>query len=89
MVPPALAGRRAMAAVRERIRALTDRRFVGRSVAEVAENVSRVLRRWAPYYRSGNSARRFSSIDRYARRSRAWAILCPLDHEPRRSRGYG
>jgi RNA-directed DNA polymerase len=39
--------RRAMAAVRERIRAATDRRLVGRSVAEVAENVSRVLRRWA------------------------------------------
>jgi RNA-directed DNA polymerase len=58
--------RRAMGAVRARIRASTDRRFVGLSVAEVAGNVSRVLRRWAPYYRHGNSARCFSSIDRYA-----------------------
>ncbi len=58
--------RRAMAAVRERIRASTDRRFVGRSVAEVAENVSLVLRRWAPYYRRGTSARCFSSIECYA-----------------------
>ncbi|MGH2695732.1 MAG: group II intron reverse transcriptase/maturase [Actinomycetota bacterium] len=58
--------RQAMAAIRGRIRAATNRRFVGRSVAEVAENVSRVLRRWAPYYRSGNSARCFSVIDRYA-----------------------
>jgi RNA-directed DNA polymerase len=58
--------RRAMAAVRERIRAVTDRRFVGLSVAQVAENLSRVLRRWAPYYRSGNSARCFSSAERYA-----------------------
>jgi hypothetical protein len=57
--------RRAMAAVRERIRAATDRRLVGRSVAEVAEKV-RVLRRWAPYYRRGNSARCFSAIERYA-----------------------
>ena len=58
--------RLAMAAIRERIRAATDRRFVGLSVPAVAENVSRVLRRWLPYYRSGNSARCFSSVDRYA-----------------------
>ena len=55
-----------MAAIRERIRAATDRRFVGFSVPAVAEEVSRALRRWAPYYRSGNSARCFSSVDRYA-----------------------
>jgi len=58
--------RRAMVAIRERVRAATDRRFVGRSVAQVAENVSRVLRRWAQYYRPGNSARCFSAVDRYA-----------------------
>jgi len=58
--------RRAMAAVRERIRAATDRRFVGLSVAQVAENGSRVLKRWVPYYRSGNSARCFSAVECYA-----------------------
>jgi len=58
--------RQAMAAIRERIRAATDRRFVGFSVPAVAEQVSRALQRWAPYYRSGNSARCFSSVDRYA-----------------------
>jgi len=39
---------------------------VGFSVPAVAEEVSRALQRWAPYYRSGNSARCFSSVDRYA-----------------------
>ncbi len=58
--------RYAMAAVRERIRTATDRRYVGRSVAQVAEQVSQVLRRWAQYYRSGNSARCFSAVDHYA-----------------------
>ena len=58
--------RRAMAAVRDRIRAATDRRFVGLPVAKVAEKVSRVLRRWAPYYRRGNSARCFDAIQCYA-----------------------
>ncbi|MBI2238412.1 MAG: hypothetical protein HYU54_07810 [Actinobacteria bacterium] len=32
----------------------------------MAEEVSRALQRWAPYYRSGNSARCFSSVDCYA-----------------------
>ncbi|MEX2586991.1 MAG: group II intron maturase-specific domain-containing protein [Actinomycetota bacterium] len=55
-----------MAAVRERIRAATNRRHVGRSEAQVVQEVSRVLRRWGQYYRSGNSARCFSAIDHYA-----------------------
>ena len=58
--------RRAMKAVRERVRAATDRRFVGLPVETVAAGVGRVLRRWGQYYRYGNSARQFAAIDRYA-----------------------
>lgn len=32
----------------------------------MVQEVSRVLRRWGQYYRSGNSARCFSAIDHYA-----------------------
>jgi hypothetical protein len=55
-----------MAVIRERIRAATNRRFTGRSVVQVAEEVSRVLRRWGQYYRPRNSARCFSAISRCA-----------------------
>ncbi len=58
--------RRAMNVIRERIRSATDRRAVGRPVASVAVDVSRVLRQWGQYFRWGNSARAFHHIDNYA-----------------------
>src|SRR2546428_13086370 len=48
--------RRAMKAVRERVRAATDRRFVGLPVGTVAARVGPVLRRWCQYYPHGHSA---------------------------------
>ena len=56
---------RAMATVRARIRALTDRRLVGFSVESVVANLNRSLRSWAAYFRYGNSGRKFTLIDSY------------------------
>ena len=55
-----------MAAVRARVRALTDRRLVGFSVESVVANLNRSLRSWAAYFRYGNSGRKFTLIDSYA-----------------------
>lgn len=56
---------RAMAAVRARIRALTDRRLVGFSIESVVANLNRSLRSWSAYFRYGNSGRKFTLIDSY------------------------
>jgi RNA-directed DNA polymerase len=56
---------RAMNAIRAKIRAATDRRFVGHSLAWIVGNLNRVLRGWGAYFRYGNSARKFADIDTY------------------------
>jgi RNA-directed DNA polymerase len=56
---------RAMASIRTKIRARTDRRFVGRSVESIVADLNPVLRGWGNYFRWGNSARKFTTIDRY------------------------
>jgi hypothetical protein len=56
---------RAMRAIRAKVREATDRRYVGRAVEWVVDDLNHVLRGWGAYFRYGNSARRFSDIDRY------------------------
>ena len=56
---------RAMRVLRDKIRAATDRRQVGRPVSAVVADLNPVLRGWAAYFRNGNSARKFSTIDSY------------------------
>jgi RNA-directed DNA polymerase len=56
---------RAMTVMRDKIRAATDRRQVGRPVSAVVDDLNPVLRGWAAYFRNGNSARKFSTIDSY------------------------
>jgi RNA-directed DNA polymerase len=56
---------RAMASIRAKIRDRTDRRFVGRSVETIVAGLNPVLRGWGNYFRWGNSARKFTTIDRY------------------------
>jgi group II intron reverse transcriptase/maturase len=57
---------RAMAAVREKIRAATQRRAVGESLPVVVSRINRMVRGWGTYFRFGNSARKFYAIDCYA-----------------------
>jgi RNA-directed DNA polymerase len=56
---------RAMKVLRDKIRAATDRRQVGRPVSAVVADLNPVLRGWAAYFRNGNSAGKFSTIDSY------------------------
>jgi len=56
---------RAMASIRAKIREATDRRYVGCSMEQVITNLNRVLRGWGAYFRYGNSARKFTTIDSY------------------------
>jgi len=56
---------RAMTVLRDKIRAATDRRQVGRPLSAVVADLNRVLRGWAAYFRNGNSARKFSTLDSY------------------------
>ena len=57
--------KRAMASLRTKVRAMTDRRYVGLSLNDVVDQLNPVLRGWAGYFRYGNSARKFSAIDSY------------------------
>jgi group II intron reverse transcriptase/maturase len=56
---------RAMGVLRDKIRAATDRRRVGRPLAAVVADLNPVLRGWSAYFRWGNSAGKFSTIDSY------------------------
>lgn len=56
---------RAMASIRTKVRDLTQRRCVGRSVNAVVGDLTPILRGWGAYFRAGNSGRKFSTVDRY------------------------
>jgi group II intron reverse transcriptase/maturase len=57
--------KRAMASIRGKVRAETDRRHVGLSIESVAARLSQVLRGWSGYFRYGHSEEKFISIDSY------------------------
>ena len=59
--------RRAMAAIRGKIRQRTDRRHAPLPISDVVVNLNRVLRGWGNYFRYGNSARQFAAVDSYVR----------------------
>jgi Group II intron, maturase-specific domain len=54
-----------MKVLRDKIRAATNRRQVGRPVSAMVADLNPVLRGWAAYFRNGNSAGKFSTIDSY------------------------
>lgn len=69
---------RAMASIRAKVRDRTDRRFVGRSIESIVADLNPVLRGWANYFRWGNSARKFTTIDRYV--NERLAIFASIKH---------
>jgi RNA-directed DNA polymerase len=77
---------RAMNSIRERIRQLTSVAHVGQPVDEVASALSRTLRGWGGYFRTGNSARQFRAIDSYAHER--MAIFTSAKHK-RSGRNWG
>ena len=69
---------RAMASIRGKIRDRTDRRYARLPLEDVVENVNHVVRGWGNYFCYGNSAERFSQIDRYV--NERLAILASAKH---------
>ena len=61
--------RRAMNAIREKIRFLTDRRrrCGFKDIREVILELNPVLRGWGNYFRTGNASAKFNAIDAYVR----------------------
>ncbi len=56
---------RSMKRARARVKALTGRSQVGMELQEVIERLNLFLRGWGNYFRTGNAAIRFVSLDRY------------------------
>jgi RNA-directed DNA polymerase len=61
---------RSMKRARARIKELTDRRRVGLELAEVISGLNLFLRGWGNYFRTGNAADKFVSLDRHV----AWRL---------------
>jgi RNA-directed DNA polymerase len=61
---------RSMKRARLRIRELTDRRWVGAELKDVIGRLNLFLRGWGNYFRTGNAANKFVSIDRHV----AWRL---------------
>jgi RNA-directed DNA polymerase len=56
---------RSVKRARQRVKELTDRRRVGLELAEVIDSVNLFLRGWGNYFRTGNAADKFVSLDRH------------------------
>ena len=74
--------KKAMQHARDRIRELTDRRRLLLPVEMIVQDVNRVLRGWAGYFRYGNSARHFDKIRTYAL-LRLALVMAKRHHRPR------
>jgi RNA-directed DNA polymerase len=61
---------RSMKRARQRIKELTDRRWVGVDLEVLIERLNPFLRGWGNYFRTGNAATKFVSLDRYV----AWRL---------------
>jgi RNA-directed DNA polymerase len=60
---------RSMKRIRQRVHELTDARHSGaKDVRVLIEDLNPVLRGWANYFRTGNSARKFTSVDGQVKR---------------------
>ena len=55
-----------MQRVRQRVRELTPRSRCHADIREVIADLNPVLRGWGNYFRTGNAAKRFNQLDRYA-----------------------
>jgi RNA-directed DNA polymerase len=61
---------RSMKRARARVKALTDRSQVGQELEVVIERLNLFLRGWGNYFRTGNAATKFVTMDRYV----AWRL---------------
>ena len=74
---------RAMASIRERIRAITaPRRKLKQPIEEIVRELNPVIRGWGQYFRVGNSTRQLVQIDRHVQER-----LALFDSKKRQQRG--
>ena len=59
--------KRAMAAIRAKVRQRTARRLARLPLRQVVTMLNRVLRGWGNYFRYGNSSRQFAAVDSHVR----------------------
>src|SRR5664280_1830217 len=78
-----------MAAVRTKVRDATSVRQVGRSLTSVVADLNPVLRGWGGYFRRGNSARKFSTLDSYVQERLARSSTMPNADAQGEAGGYG
>jgi RNA-directed DNA polymerase len=64
---------RSMKRIRERIREVTPRGACHADLRDVVKRINPILRGWGEYFRNGNAAVKFNSVDRYV-----WRRLCRL-----------
>jgi hypothetical protein len=76
---------RAMASIRAKVRDRTQRREVSRPISTVVADLNPILRGWGNYFRRGNSARKFATIDRYVHERLA---ILASNKEGRRGRNW-
>lgn len=76
---------RGMQHARDRIREITDRRWLLRPVDDTVREVNALLRGWSGYFRYGNSARHFDAISDYAARR----VASHVAKRHKRTRAYG
>ncbi|MFN2638142.1 MAG: group II intron reverse transcriptase/maturase [Gemmatimonadaceae bacterium] len=76
---------KAMQHARDRVRELTDRRWLLLPVEAIVQKVNLFLRGWSGYFRFGNSAHHFDKVRNYA--LERLALVVAKRH--RRSRAYG
>ena len=69
---------RAMASIRAKVKERTPRRYAGRDLHYVVDQLNPVLRGWGAYFRFGNSNRKFNAVDRYVHER--LAILASVKH---------
>jgi RNA-directed DNA polymerase len=77
--------RQGMQRARDRIREITDRRWLLRPVDETVREVNAFLRGWAAYFRYGNSADHFDAISNYA----VHRVASHVAKRHKRTRAYG
>jgi hypothetical protein len=74
LVPYAWPSRKAMKAVRERIRQQTERTRLRVELGELVGALNRIIRGWRVYFSIGNSTKQLADLDRYVR-LRLWRFL--------------
>jgi RNA-directed DNA polymerase len=73
LIPLMWPGQKAMKAVRNQIRAETERRGLRGSMLAMVAKLNPIIRGWRNYFRIGNSTQKFQALDRYVRhRLVAW-----------------